>query len=147
MSNTWDDDFAWHAFQINDAHLWIGVFMYYPRRERFYIEYALLELQGAIENALAGVRPPRRQWGVVSAENFLRVLENVTTWSLTRLETVRSWSLAEDPTPIEIADGYKLLGRNRRMTPADYAGDRTSRSLVDIEEPAVRGSALGSRTP
>jgi hypothetical protein len=84
----------------------------------------------------------RRQWGVVSAENFLRVLKDVTTWGLTHFETVRSWCLAEDLTPIEIADGHKLLGRNRRMTPADYAGDRATRSLIDIEDPAVRGSAL-----
>jgi hypothetical protein len=113
-----------------------------PQRERFYIQYALLELQQAIESALTGVRPRRRQWGVVSAENFLHVLEDVTTWSLTHFETVRSWSLAEDLTPIEIADELKLLGRHRRMAPADYAGDRTARSLVDVEDPAVRGSAL-----
>lgn len=106
------------------------------------MQYALLELQEAIENALAGVRPRRRQWGVVSAENFLRVLEDVTMWSLTHFEAVRSWSLAEDLTPIEIADGLKLVGRNRRMATADYAGDRAARSLVDIEDPAVRGSAL-----
>src|SRR5258705_2879583 len=43
---------------------------------------------------------------------------------------VRSWSLAEDLTPIEIADGQKLLGRNRRMTPADYAGDRFIGTLL-----------------
>ena len=114
----------------------------HPQRERYYIQYALLEIQAAIENALAGIRPPRRQWGVVSAENFLRVLEDVTTWSLTHFEAVRSWSLAEDLTPIEIADGYKLLGRNRRMTTAEYSGGRAARSLVDIEDPAVRGSAL-----
>jgi hypothetical protein len=114
----------------------------HPQRERYYIQYALLEIQAAIENALAGIRPRRRQWGVVSAGNFLRVLEDVTTWSLTHFETVRSWSLAEDLTPIEIADGFKLLGRNRRMTTAEYSGDRAARSLVDIEDPAVRGSAL-----
>jgi hypothetical protein len=113
-----------------------------PQLERFYIQYALLELQAAIESALASVRPRRQQWGVVSAEHFLHVLEDVTTWSLTHFETVRSWSLAEDLTPIEIADGLKLLGRHRRMTPADYAGDRAARSLVDVEDPAVRGSAL-----
>jgi hypothetical protein len=45
-------------------------------------------------------------------------------------------------TPVEIADGLKLVGRNRRMVPADYAGARAARSLVDIEDPAVRGSAL-----
>ncbi len=113
-----------------------------PQRERFYIQYALLEIQEAIENALAGVRPRRRQWGVVSARYFLHILEDVTTWSLTHFETVRSWSLAEDLTSIEIANGLKLIGRHRRMTPDDYADDRATRSLVDIEDPAVRGSAL-----
>ena len=112
------------------------------RRERFYIQYALLEIQEAIENTVAGVRPRRRQWGVVSARYFLHILEDVTTWSLTHFETVRSWSLAEDMTSIEIANGLKLIGRHRRMTPDDYAGDHATRSLVDIEDPAVRGSAL-----
>jgi hypothetical protein len=112
------------------------------QRERFYIQYALLEIQEAIEQALGGVRPRRRQWGVVSARSFLHVLKDLTTWSLTHFETVRSWSLAEDLTAIEIADGFKLIGRHRRMTLADYAGDRTARRLVDVDDPAVRGSAL-----
>lgn len=50
--------------------------------------------------------------------------------------------MAEDLTPVEIAEGLKLVGRSRRMTPADHAGDRAARSLIDIEDPAVRGSAL-----
>jgi hypothetical protein len=50
--------------------------------------------------------------------------------------------LAEDLAPIEIAEALKIRGRNHRMTPADYAGDRTFRSLVDIEDPAVRGGVL-----
>jgi hypothetical protein len=76
----------------------------YPPREphtRFFIQYAILELQEAIEYALSGA--------------------------------------AEELTAIEI---FKLLGRHRRMTQADYAGDRSTRSLVDIEDPALRGSAL-----
>ena len=78
----------------------------------------------------------------MSAEDFLRVVEDLTTWSLTHFETVRNWSLAEDLTAIEIADGLKLIGRHHRMTPADYGGDRTVRRLVDADDPAVRGSAL-----
>jgi hypothetical protein len=50
--------------------------------------------------------------------------------------------LAEDLTAIEIADRFKLVGRHRRMTPADYGGDRTVRRLVNVDDPAVRGSAL-----
>ena len=109
---------------------------------RFYIQYALLELQEVMENALSGVRPRRRQWVVLRAESFLQVLHDVTTWSLTYCETVISSCLAEELTSIEISEDLKLLGRHRQMTPADYAGDRTTRSLVDIEDPALRGSAL-----
>jgi hypothetical protein len=56
----------------------------------FYIQYALSELQETIENALSGVRPRRRQWGVLIAESFLRVLHDVTTWSLTQLRLLES---------------------------------------------------------
>jgi hypothetical protein len=56
----------------------------------------------------------------VSAEKFLHVLEDVTTWSLSHFEIVRSWSLAEDLTPIEIDDGFKLLGRNERSPTARF---------------------------
>jgi hypothetical protein len=48
----------------------------------------------------------------VTAEDFLRVLQDVTTWSLTHFEIVRSGCLAEELTPIEIADGFKLVGRH-----------------------------------
>src|SRR5208282_1043979 len=137
---------SWRRHQLQQDSILAAALGYqhakHPQRERFYIQYALLELQEAVHNALAGVRPRRRQWGVVSAETFLHVLEDVTSWSLSHFEAVRSWSLAEDLTPIEIADGYKLLGRNRRMTTAEYSGGRAARSLVDIEDPAVRGSAL-----
>jgi len=137
---------SWRRHQLQQDSILAAALGYqhakHPQRERCYIQYALLELQEAVHNALAGVRPRRRQWGVVSAETFLRVLEDVTTWSLSHFEAVRSWSLAEDLTPIEIDDGFKLLGRNRRMTTADYPSNREVRSLVDIEDPAVRGSAL-----
>ena len=97
----------------------------YPSLEpftRFYIQYALLELQEVMENALSGVRPRRRQWVVLRAESFLQVLHDVTTWSLTHCETVISSCLAEELTSIEISEDLKLLGRHRRMTPANDTG-------------------------
>jgi len=109
---------------------------------RFYIQYAILELQKATHNALAGIRPRRRQWGAINAKAFLHVLRDVTTWSLTHFEPVRSWSLAEELTPIEISETHQLLSRHRRMTSADYPADRSARSLVDIENPGLRSSAL-----
>jgi hypothetical protein len=52
---------------------------------------------------------------------------------------IRSWSLAEDLTPVEIADGHKLLGRSRRMTPATYVW-----SLVSLLEVAEKTCAITS---
>jgi hypothetical protein len=70
------------------------------------------------------------------------VLRDVTTSSLTHFEPVRSWSLAEELTPIEIWKRTNSLSRHRRMTAADYPGDRSVRSLVDIQNPGLRSSAL-----
>jgi hypothetical protein len=70
------------------------------------------------------------------------VLLDVTTWSLTHFEPVRGWSLADELTPIEISETHQLLSRHRRMTAADYPGDRLVRSLIDIENPGLRSSAL-----
>jgi len=70
------------------------------------------------------------------------VLRDVTTSSLTHFEPVRSWSLAEELTPIEIWKRTNSLSRHRRMTAADYPGDRSVRSLVNIQNPGLRSSAL-----
>jgi hypothetical protein len=37
------------------------------------------------------------------------ILTDVTTWSLTHFEPVRSWSVAEDLTATEEQDGYGLI--------------------------------------
>jgi hypothetical protein len=74
-----------------------------------YMIYALIEIpQAAV--AVAGIRPRRQQWGTVSCQSFLRILDDVTSWALTHFEPVpAAWSAAE-------ADGLKLVGRHQRLT-------------------------------
>jgi hypothetical protein len=57
-------------------------------------------------------------------------------------EAVPSWSSAEDLTPIERSEGLKIVGRHRPTTVASYPNNPQTRTLVDINDPAVRGSAL-----
>jgi hypothetical protein len=64
------------------------------------------------------------------------VLRDVTTWSLTHFEAVRSWSLAEELTSIEISETHQLISRHRRMTAADYPGDRPVLATPTAIEPA-----------
>jgi hypothetical protein len=108
----------------------------------YYMIYALIEIQKAAAFAVAGIRPRRRQWGTLSCQSFLQVLSDVTSWALTHFEPVRAWSAAEDLTPIERSEGLKLVGCQQRLMAGHYANKQTHRSLVDITDPAVRGSAL-----
>ena len=102
----------------------------------------LLEIQRVISEALAGINANRLMWGPLSAQEFLRILIDVTTWSLTHFEPVRAWSIAEELTPTEQQEGYGLIGRIRRMSAAQYPSSRTIRTLQDLTHPKVRGSAL-----
>jgi hypothetical protein len=108
----------------------------------YYMIYALIEIQKAAAFAVAGIRPRRRQWGTLSCQSFLQVLSDVTSWALTHFEPVRAWSAAEDLTPIERSEGLKLVGCQQQLMAGHYANKQTHRSLVDITDPAVRGSAL-----
>jgi len=102
----------------------------------------LLEIERAVGAAISGVAPNPLLWGRLSAEDFLLVLRDVTTWSLTHFEPVRAWCAAEDLTIVEEQEGYGMVGRIRRLTPSDYPEKRTVRALQDVVNPKVRGAAL-----
>jgi hypothetical protein len=80
--------------------------------------------------------------GKLSAAQFLMVLGDLTTWSLTHFEPVRCWSAAEELTPTEVQEGQGLIGRTGRMFGSDYGENQCTRSLCDVAIPKVRGAAL-----
>lgn len=102
----------------------------------------LLEMERAAEAAISGAAPNPLLWGRLSAEDFLLVLRDVTTWSLTHFEPVRAWSAAEDLTIVEEQEGYGMMGRIRRLMPSDYPEKRTVRTLQEVVNPKVRGASL-----
>jgi hypothetical protein len=100
------------------------------------------ERMRAIADALAGIPPNRLSWGNLTAQEFLTVIDDVTTWSLTHFEPVFAWSGAEDLTVVEEQEGYGIVGRGRREgRPADHSPNG-NRSLREVTQPRVRGAAL-----
>lgn len=109
---------------------------------RYVILGSLVEIERAILNALAGRSPNPLWWGPLSPTEFLSIVTDLTTWSLTHFEPVRAWSLAEDLSAAEEQEGYGLIGRRRRLSAADYPPGHLLRTLQEITEPKTRGSAL-----
>lgn len=102
----------------------------------------LLYIQRTAAAAISGIPPDAWSWGKLAAEEFLIILTDVTTWSLTHFEPVRSWCVAEDLTPTEEQEGYGLIGRVRRMSASEYGGRRITRTLRDVSNPKVRAAAM-----
>jgi len=102
----------------------------------------LVEIERSTAEALSGITPNLYLWGKLSAAQFLMVLGDLTTWSLTHFEPVRCWSAAEELTPTEMQEGQGLIGRTGRMSGSDCSNHQGARSLSDVANPKVRGAAL-----
>lgn len=102
----------------------------------------LLLLERTTAAAMSGIAPDVWSWGNLSPDEFLMILTDLTTWSLTHFEPVRSWSAGEDLTPAEEHEGYGLIGRIRRMSASEYGEQRMTRTLRTVADPKVRGAAL-----
>ena len=102
----------------------------------------LLHLERTTDAALSGIAPDAWSWGNLSPDEFLMILTDLTTWSLTHFEPVRSWCAAEDLTPAEEQEGYGLIGRIRRMSASEYGEQRMTRILQEVAHPKVRAAAL-----
>jgi hypothetical protein len=102
----------------------------------------LLHIERTTAAAISGIAPDAWSWGTLSPDEFLMILTDLTTWSLTHFEPVRSWSAAEELTPAEEQEGYGLIGRIRRMSASEYGEQRMTRTLQDVANPKVRGAAL-----
>jgi hypothetical protein len=103
---------------------------------------SLLQIERALADALAGTTPNRLVWGNLMAREFLTVVDDVTTWSLTHFEPVSAWSGAEDLTAVEEQEGYGIVGRVRRQCGSADQSSNGDRSLRGVTHPKVRGAAL-----
>ena len=78
---------------------------------------SLLEIQRVAQDSLLGVIPDPTLWGPLQPVQFLQVLADLTTWSLTHFEPVLAWSTEEDLADLERRPENSLLGRQHRCLP------------------------------
>jgi TniQ len=144
-------DIPWSAAQLrSEIHYctpdrYRGLKVARESEVRLTILGSLVEIQRVVAKALAGISPNPLFWGNLTAQEFLAVLDDVTTWSLTHFEPVSAWSAAEELTAVEEQEGYGLVGRLRRQCgSAGKANPNQNgqRNLREVTHPKVRGAAL-----
>jgi hypothetical protein len=53
-------------------------------------------METVIRRAIAGESPDVRTWGLLCADEFLRIVQDVTSWALTNFEAFRARPAAEE---------------------------------------------------
>ena len=90
-------------------------------RLRYALLGCLLELERAVEAACAGVAPNPLIWGPLSAQDFLNVLRDVTTWSLNAFPTGSFLVHGRRPHPGGGAGRLRTIGSDAiDMIASDY---------------------------
>jgi hypothetical protein len=139
---TWSTDELRQDMQFLAANRYRGLKVTSESEVRCVMLGSLLEIERAVAKALAGITPNRLLWGNLTAKEFLTVVDDVTTWSLTHFEPVSAWSGAEDLTAVEEQEGYGIVGRLRRQCGSADKSSNGNRSLREVTYPKVRGAAL-----
>lgn len=103
--------------------------------------FAVRLTQQAVAGALAGISPPARTWGVLSAGEFLTVAHDLASWALTNFESVAAYPVAYLPPRGTSPADASLFPRKRRPLPP-MKPDQQPRRLADMASPAARFGAL-----
>jgi hypothetical protein len=102
---------------------------------------AVERIESAIELAIDGYDPDRRVWGFISAADFLKVVQDVTTWALSNFECFAARPEAENlPNGVRSAAGFYFTMMPRRLPP--FASGTAVRTLRKTAEPGLRAAAL-----
>ena len=95
----------------------------------------------AIDGAIAGRAPNATDWGRLSAPDFLRIVQDITTWSLTNFEAFKSRPPSEKvPTDTSLWETpyYKLSYRYQ----PPFDSELPLRTLASVNAPELRCPAL-----
>jgi TniQ len=102
---------------------------------------AVDRIESAIDLAMDGYDPDRRVWGFISAADFLKVVQDITTWALSNFECFAARPEAENlPNGVRSAAGFYFTMMPRRLLP--FASGTAVRTLRKTTEPGLRAAAL-----
>lgn len=94
-----------------------------------------------IKRAIAGEAPNAFTWGPLSADNFLRIVHDVTSWALTNFESFRARPATEELPHGISGTSFPYFGKaSRQQPPFDCNG--AVRTLSSVNDPALRCPAL-----
>jgi hypothetical protein len=98
-------------------------------------------MQTVIRRAIAGETPDVVTWGPFRANEFLGIVQDVTSWALTNFEAFRARPAAEALPHGVSGTGSPYFGKAPRLqTPFD--SNATVRILLSVNDPALRCPAL-----
>jgi hypothetical protein len=122
----------------NLQHLRIRWIEPWPPNSRSSPLLAVERMETAIDRALGGHDPDNRIWGPLSASEFLIVVQDVTTWSLSNFECFCARPEAENlPTGVRIVADFYFT-----MVPGHLPPFASGFSLRKTPEPGLRAAAL-----
>jgi hypothetical protein len=110
-------------------------------RDFFHLTSAIEDMEDVIRRAISGEAPDAATWGPLRAGEFLRIVQDVTSWALTNFEAFKARPAAEElPNGIG-GTGSPYFGKARRRQPP-YDSDAPVRTLSAVNEPTLRSPAL-----
>jgi hypothetical protein len=110
-------------------------------RDFFHLTLAIEEMESVIQRAIAGETPNAFTWGSLRADEFLRIVRDVTSWALTNFEAFKARPAAEElPNGIS-GTGNPYFGKAPRLQPP-FDASSAVRTLSSVNDPAQRCPAL-----
>jgi hypothetical protein len=131
-----DDLYAHCGFVADSINRSLG-----SNRDFFHMTLAIEEMESVIRRAIAGEAPNAFTWGALRADDFLRIVHDVTGWALTNFEAFRARPAAEELPQGIRGTGSPYFGKAPRLQPP-FDSINTVRTLSSINDPALRCPAL-----
>jgi TniQ len=110
-------------------------------RDFFHLNSAIEEMEMVIWRAISGESPDFCTWGPLRADDFLQIVQDVTSWALTNFEAFKARPAAEELPHGIGGTGSPYFGKAPRLQPP-YDSDAAVRTLSSVNEPALRCAAL-----
>lgn len=110
-------------------------------RDFLHLTLAIEEMELVIRRAIAGERPDASTWGPLCANEFLQIVEDVTSWALTNFEAFKARPAAEELPHGISGTGCPYFRKAPRLQPP-YDSDASVRTLSSVNDPALRCAAL-----
>jgi TniQ len=110
-------------------------------RDFFHLTLAIEEVEMVVRRAIAGDAPDTFTWGPLRANDFLQIVQDVTSWALTNFEAFKARPAAEELPHGISGTGSPYFRKAPRLQPP-YDSDAIVRTLSSVNDAALPCAAL-----